>query len=435
MEKMKVEIMSRRTIKPTIPTPNHLRNFNLSLLDQDVPAIHYGSVVFFYPSDNTPFSQKSESLENSLSKILLHFYPLAGQVKDAVTIECNDQGACFIEAKTEFQLRDFLTQPDSALLNQLVPSTDPKSIRSTLACILLVQLTTFSCGGTAVSVSVSHKFADASSLCTFIQSWTAVSSREYGRVVVPNLVGASLLPPMEALITSTPPPTTRNCTTKRFVFHESQLANLKAKLAAAMGRSTTIKNVETVLAIILRSAAAASQSKNGSSSMKSALLNVVNLRKRMVPPLPKNTIGNLIYTYAVTFHEKDVELHQMVAKMKEVSSNIRDEKAKRITSKKGYKEVHESRKQIAQLLNGNTYTCANLCGYPLYEMDFGWGKPMWVTSPSNFKNLIVLTDSKLGGVDAWVTLDEVEMAIFERDQKLLEVASLNPTALLTYSRM
>ncbi|MBA0799113.1 hypothetical protein Gohar_009646, partial [Gossypium harknessii] len=36
---------------------------------------------------------KSQSLKNSLSKILLHFYPLAGQLKDAVTIKCNDEGA------------------------------------------------------------------------------------------------------------------------------------------------------------------------------------------------------------------------------------------------------------------------------------------------------------------------------------------------------
>ncbi|XP_021297445.1 salutaridinol 7-O-acetyltransferase-like [Herrania umbratica] len=445
MEKMKVEVTSRKTIKPSIPTPHHLRTFNLSLLDQDVPAIHYGSVVFFYPSDNTApnvprsISQKSQSLKNSLSKILLHFYPLAGQVKDAVTIDCNDQGACFIEARTGCQLKDFLTHPDPGFLKELVPSTDPKTIRSTLACILLVQLTSFTCGGTAVAVCVSHKFADASSLCTFIQSWTAMSSREYGRVVVPKLVGASLLPPIHKLITSTPPPTTRNCTTKRFVFRKSQIANLKAKVAATMGQKQRPANVEIVLAIILRGASAASQSKYGS-SRQSALLNVVNLRKRMVPPLPGNTIGNLIWTYPVLFEESDVQLHQIVAKMKDAFTNVCNDKVKIIKSKKGHTEVQESRKQIAQLLNGklvdtNTYTCTNLCSYPLHEMDFGWGKPLWVTSPSNFKNLIVLLDSKWGDIEAWVTLDELEMAIFERDQELLAVASSNPSAIVSYSRM
>ncbi|TYH85279.1 hypothetical protein ES332_D02G254800v1 [Gossypium tomentosum] len=184
---------------------------------------------FIYPSDGdvSNVSQKSESLKNSLSKILLYFYPLAGQLKDAVTIECNDEGACFIEAKSRCQLKDLLADPDTALLKSLVPSIDPKAIRSTLACNLLVQLTSFTCGGTAVAVSVSQKFADTSSFCTFIRSWTAMSGHEYGRVELPKLVGASLLPPLDTTLISIPPPTTRNCTSKRFLFHGPQITNHK----------------------------------------------------------------------------------------------------------------------------------------------------------------------------------------------------------------
>ncbi|KAK8658243.1 hypothetical protein V6N13_036453 [Hibiscus sabdariffa] len=110
--------------------------------DQHVLAVRYSSVIFFYPSDNASFdtSQKSRSLENSLSQILLHFYPLVGQLTDAVTIECNDEGACFVKAKSRCRLKELLANPDPELLKDLVPSTDPKAIRSTFACILLVQL-------------------------------------------------------------------------------------------------------------------------------------------------------------------------------------------------------------------------------------------------------------------------------------------------------
>ncbi|KAE8710021.1 Detected protein of unknown function [Hibiscus syriacus] len=448
MEKMKVEVVSRKTIKPSIPTPHHLRTFNLSALDQDVLAIHYGSVIFFYPSDNVDSytSQKSRSLKTSLSEILLHFYPLAGQLMDAVTIECNDEGACFVEAKSRCRLKDILANPDPDKLKELVPSTDPKAIRTTLACILLVQLTSFACGGTAVAISVSQKFGDASSFCTFVQSWTAISGREYGRVELPKLVGASLLPPLDSVIAPVPPPpTTRNCKTKRFVFREPEISNLKARVATSM-RQQDIRDADIVLAIILRcstvaAAAAAARSKHGSStrSRQSALLNVVNLRKIMDPPLPGNTIGNLILKYAVMFHKDDMQLHRLVSKMKTEFSNVRKDKVKGIKTEKGYNEILEGRKQIARLLNGktediNTYTCTNLCGYPFHEMDFGWGKPTWVTSPSDFKNLIVLLDSKWGGIEAWVTLDQLEMDIFERDKELLAVASLNPSV-LNYSRI
>ncbi|KAK8511639.1 hypothetical protein V6N13_024267 [Hibiscus sabdariffa] len=121
---------------------------------QHVLAVRYGSVIFFYPPDNasSDTSQKSRSLENSLSQILLHFYPLAGQLTDPVTIECNDERACFVEAKSRCRLKELLANPDPELLKDLVPSTDPKAICSTLACILLVQLTSFACGGTAVAI-------------------------------------------------------------------------------------------------------------------------------------------------------------------------------------------------------------------------------------------------------------------------------------------
>ncbi|GMI76952.1 hypothetical protein like AT1G24430 [Hibiscus trionum] len=333
------------------------------------------------------------------------------------------------------QLKDVLANPDTELLKELVPSTHPNTIRSTLACILLVQLTSFACGGTAVAISVSQKVADASSFCTFIQSWTAMCGRDYGTVELPKLVGASLLPPLDMVTASVPPPpTTRNCTTKRFVFHEPQIKNLKARVATAMGQQQHVRDAEIVLGIILRCASAASQSKS------SALLNVVNLRKRMVPPLPGNTIGNLILKYAVMFDENDVEVHQLVSKMKAEFTNVCMDKVRGIKSKKGYKQIGESRKQIARLLNGksrdiNTYTCTNLCGYPFHEMDFGWGKPIWVTSPSDFKNSIVLLDSKWGGIEAWITLDHLEMAIFEHDKELGALASLNPSVLINYSRI
>ncbi|KAK8685097.1 hypothetical protein V6N13_041106 [Hibiscus sabdariffa] len=316
----------------------------------------------------------SEILDGT-AQILLHFYPLAGQLTDAVTIECNDEGACFIEAKSRCRLKELLASPDPELLKDLVPSTDPKAIRSTLACILLVQLTSFACGGTAVAISVSQKFGDTSSFCTFVQSWTAISGREYGGLKLPSLVGASLLPPLDMVNTSVPPPP----------------SNIVPRCAVVAG-------------------AASSRSKHGpsSQSQQSALLNVVNLRKRMDPPLPGNTIGNLILKYAVMFDENDVQLHQLVSKMKTKFNNVCNDKMKGIKSKKGYNEILKSRKQIAQLLNGrsqdiNTYTCTNLCGYPFHEMNFWWGKPTWVTSPSDFKNLIVLLDSKWGGIEAWVT--------------------------------
>ena len=49
---------------------------------------------------------------------------------------------------------------------------------------------------------------------------------------------------------------------------------------------------------------------------------------------------------------------------------------------------------------------------------------------SVFKNIIVLMETRNGdGIEAWMTLDEEEMAILERDMELLTYASLDPSPL------
>lgn len=60
------------------------------------------------------------------------------------------------------------------------------------------------------------------------------------------------------------------------------------------------------------------------------------------------------------------------------------------------------------------------CGLPIYEADFGWGKPSWVSSASfPRKDTIFLMDSRWnGGIDAWLNMNEQDMAEFEQDPDL-----------------
>ncbi|MED6215902.1 hypothetical protein PIB30_002590 [Stylosanthes scabra] len=92
MEELEVEIFSREDIKPSSPTPSHLRTFKHSILDQ-VNPFHYAPVVVFYTSHNpSEFPKRLELLKQSLSEILTNFYPLGGKIKDKFSIDCNDEG-------------------------------------------------------------------------------------------------------------------------------------------------------------------------------------------------------------------------------------------------------------------------------------------------------------------------------------------------------
>ncbi|GFZ03823.1 HXXXD-type acyl-transferase family protein [Actinidia rufa] len=56
------------------------------------------------------------------------------------------------------------------------------------------------------------------------------------------------------------------------------------------------------------------------------------------------------------------------------------------------------------------------------QADFGWGKPVWMSSAAmDFKNATVLMDTATG--EAWVTLDEQDMPVFESNQEILKYAS------------
>ena len=156
MEIMKPEIIYRQTIKPSSPTPDSKQIYKFSVLDQLIPDRFYGGVIFFYQNkegDNSvDVAHISSVLKKSLSETLTHYYPLAGRIKDGVTVECNDEGAYFSEARVDCHLEGFLKHPEARDdLDLLVPG-EIQSNSSDMGSLLLIQITFFSCGGIAIGL-------------------------------------------------------------------------------------------------------------------------------------------------------------------------------------------------------------------------------------------------------------------------------------------
>ncbi|KAB5537789.1 hypothetical protein DKX38_015322 [Salix brachista] len=417
MDQVNVEIVTREVIKPSSPTLNHLRKFNLRLLDLLAP-VSYEPLVFLYSNlqQQLTGTQKSQRLKRSLSVTLTRLYPLAGRIKDGVSIECNDSGAVFVESRVSCLLSKFLEKPDAELLGKFIPvgTESPEALAGSL---VLVQANFFACGGLAIGACISHKVADP---VTFIKAWAAAA---FGSVddstVIPFFNAPPVSPPRNSSLTKPAAVdlTSDKCVTKRVVFDASKIAALQAK--AASESVTCPTRFEAVTALIWKCAMNASRS-NSEHLRYSILSQSVDLRKRMAPPMPENTIGNLVGYFASCATECEIELQSLVGQLRQGLRGFMGEG-------KAFMATSES----SQDGDVDFYVSTDFCTFPFYGIDFGWGKPAWVTVPARAnKNAIITMDARDGrGVEAWVTLTEEDMTFFERDRELLAAASFDPNAL------
>ncbi|XP_076920847.1 acyltransferase Pun1-like [Bidens hawaiensis] len=406
-------IISQETIKPSSPTPPHLKKHNLSLIDYLNPDIHM-PIVFFYPNYNN--SSDKNILKKSLSLTLTQYYPFAGRLPapSAPHIDCRDGGVEFIEASIDTQLDDFILKKDpDESLDQLIPNALGCAVNKTSPNMAAVQLSHFSCGGAAVAVSVSHKVADGFTFGNFVNHWAAVTRGGQPSIINPHFFSSSLgnfkvLDFPESEITGV------TYATRRFVFPNSKINELKSKINTMGGYASPLNptRAESLTALLFKCAAA---TKSGSSSLN----RMVSLRGRTAANFPKLALGNLFVVTATNIKDSSqVELNDVISSMR-----------KEIMELQGVKEVDEIGdimvKASRALMSDQTrtYTVTSLCRFPFFEADFGWGKParVMIGIGSVDANMILLMDTPCGdGIEATVKLEEEEMSIFQKNKELHE---------------
>ncbi|TQD77514.1 hypothetical protein C1H46_036944 [Malus baccata] len=236
------------------------------------------------------------------------------------------------------------------------------------------------CGGMALGIGMSHKIADASTIINFVNDWAAVARDQY--VPSPEFVAENIFPQVDLPLFPEAVPEKSDCVAKRFVFDATKIAALKALVVDKVQNPT---RVEVVAAFFYSCAISALRLTSGSSSNPTVLTQSVNLRTRM-------------------FRRKD----QWPVIFQECLQESM---------------VEFSRSNLVM------YKCTSWCRFPIYEVDFGWGKPIWITVPScTTKDCFILIDTKNGEeIEAYMNLEKQQLDVFERDEELLAFASLNPS--------
>ncbi|XVE74861.1 hypothetical protein DITRI_Ditri12bG0052300 [Diplodiscus trichospermus] len=433
--KLKVEVMSKEIIQPSSPTSDQLRHYQLSFLDQISPPV-YNPLVLFYQMTkcNTQVYKIKviHQLKQSLSNALTYFYPLAGRINGNVFVDCNDEGIPFVEAQVKCKLSDFLENPVPSELNKLLPLV----LDDAEALPLGIQFNVFDCGGIGIGVCISHKIADALSLFTFVNTWAAISRGDQSCIMSPEFVSAKLFPPKS--ISGFEPRTgisTERIVTKRFVFSASKIQDIKAKYAksaASNGNQEGPTRIEALSTFIWSRFVASTKAKSIPNSCFYTIVHAVNLRTRLEPPLPDHSFGNL-YRVAITVPSRNSGEDCCDNLVNQIRESIRKLDAKYVRQLQDGQSHFEFIKERAEsFIRGEmvSFSFTSLCKFPRYKADFGWGKPSWVGSASlTFKNLVVFIDTLSGdGIEAWISLNEEDMATFGSDKILLAYVTVQYAA-------
>ncbi|KAG6686317.1 hypothetical protein I3842_11G010900 [Carya illinoinensis] len=384
MEGVKVNVKVREIIKPSSLASQGLKIFKLSLLDQIAPPLYVPWIFYYAISSSTgkesnaiETQERISHLKQSLSQALTRISPLAGRVKDNLFIEYNDEGADFSEAEVNCPLSEILSNPSMELMQ------------------LAVQVNIFSCEGMAIGICAVHKLVDGATLSFFVTMWGAInaSGGSAGDSFTPFFPGSQLFPPRDLSVPRFEIPKAK-CITKRFLFPASKIAALKERVLLASKTDTIFSPtpIEVVSALIWRYMMEVSRERSGCLS-PSIMTHAVNLRPRNDPvPLPESASGNLSWLAIAPATEKSlIELQDLVKQIRNAIKTIDKDYAREMQGENGFSLMSECLKQVGELVpeNVEVFRFISWAKLRLHEADFGWGKPIWVsTAGSAFKNTI-----------------------------------------------
>lgn len=210
----------------------------------------------------------------------------------------------------------------------------------------------------------------------------------------------------------------------RFVFSGSNISALKGKIAAETAAKESPElilhpptRVEVVTAILWLALTSAIRERKKISYLTS----MVNLRSRMKPQMPPESLGNICQAVAKVWDETTTAVVATdVLLLKQIQDCMRQLDGETIMKQ------HQSGDYFTLLKRGmeesgnyqdvmGFLNITSWCRFPVYEADFGfgWGKPIWACSPAINVNAATLMDTRDGpGIEAWLRLQEEDMNNF-----------------------
>lgn len=394
----------------------------LSNLDQNIAVIV--RTIYCFKSDSKGNEDAAKVIKDALSKVLVHYYPLAGRLtisaEGKLIVDCTGEGAVFVEAEADCSIEEIgdITKPDPVTLGKLV--YDIPGAKNILEIPPLVaQVTRFKCGGFVLGLCMNHCMFDGIGAMEFVNSWGETARGL--PLNVPPVLDRSILkarnPPKIEFqhrefdeiedVSETSQLYKEEMSYNSFCFDPEKLELLKkkAKEDGVLDKCTTF---EALSAFVWRARTRALKMKP---DQQTKLLFAVDGRSRFEPPIPKGYSGNAIaLTNSIcTAHELlDNPLSFTVGLVQKAVNMITDSYMR---SAIDYFEITRTRPSLAATLLITTWSRLSF-----HTTDFGWGEPIFsgpVGLPEKEVILFLSHGKERKSINVLLGLPASAMKIFE----------------------
>ncbi|RZC87900.1 hypothetical protein C5167_004077 [Papaver somniferum] len=357
--------------KPTPKCPLYLSNTdNLNFLR------HTKVEFMFVYRKSIPIN----NLKSSLSKVLFHYYPLAGRFRncaedeDRLEVDCNGKGALLAEGFMDFTADEFLDDNawlDMAWKDKLLFKVDAKSDSDIPP--LVIQVTYLSCGGMLMCIHMNHCITDGVGASKFLHDWAHLHAKPNMDLPISPVHNHGLLRPRNPLQIPFDHPEFTNITQDFDIpkyFQTQQLA--PSCLAITQSHILRLQNSITFEALAAHVWRCYIKALNLPSSLKIKLLFPAIIRTKIEPNLPKGYYGNsFIYACAKTTVKEIV-----TAKVNDIVKLIQNSKRRVLSNDYVRSMIDIIEEKNLQLAMSTTLAISDWRTLGIEKLDFGEGKPL-----------------------------------------------------------
>ncbi|KAL5972363.1 hypothetical protein ACLOJK_041617 [Asimina triloba] len=386
--------------KPAQDTPKS--SLWLSNLDLLARRSHIWA-LYVYRFDGSSNFFDFQVLKDALSKALVTFYPLAGRLIKTgddeggrIEVDCNGAGAVLVEAATSSALDDLGDFTPSLQLMKLFPTVHHYTLDISSCPILLAQVTHFKCGGVSIGIGIHHTVVDGTSSIDFINYWSSLARGLHQIPIPPPFMDRRRLqarnPPTPLFdhveyqlppSLQTPPTDTSQAAdplVSKLMISPNRLNLLMSKFKDEINE-VRYSTFEIVASHVWRCLCKA---RNLPQDEVTTIYVPTSGRARLRPPLPPAFFGSAVFIAAAVATVGDL----LSSSGTLASARIHDALARMddeyLRSALDYLELQPDltlmfrRSETCRFSNLGFVSWAKL---PLYDADFGWGRPIYVGPP------------------------------------------------------